>query len=131
LQSDNLVPFLSARENVEVALAFAGRSRRTLAKARAMELLERFDVTHRADQKPRQLSGGEAQRVALAVSMANEPGLLLADEVVAQLDEETAAGVIQSILAADSALLYVTHDVAIADLAQHRYALVDHGLSTR
>lgn len=131
LQSDNLVPFLSARENVEVALTFAGRTRRAVVKARAMDLLDRFDVTHRADQKPRQLSGGEAQRVALAVSMANEPGLLLADEVVAQLDEETAAGVIQSILAADSALLYVTHDVAIADLAQHRYAMVDHGLSTR
>jgi putative ABC transport system ATP-binding protein len=131
LQSDNLIPFLSARENVEIALAFAGRRRKDRARARAMELLERFGVAHRAHQKPRQLSGGEAQRVALAVSLANEPALLLADEVVAQLDQETAAGVIQQVLAADSAVLYVTHEVAIADLAEHRYALVDHGLRLR
>jgi putative ABC transport system ATP-binding protein len=135
LQSDNLIPFLSARENVEIALAFATRSRRdrarTRARTRAMELLEQFGVAHRAHQKPRQLSGGEAQRVALAVSMANEPALLLADEVVAQLDEETAAGVIAQVLAADYAVLYVTHEVAIADLAEHRYALVDHGLRSR
>lgn len=131
LQSDNLVPFLSALENVEVALAFAARRRRGHARARALELLERFGVAHRANQKPRHLSGGEAKRVALAVSMANEPALLLADEVVAQLDQETAAGVIEEILAADSAVLYVTHEVAIADLADHRYALTDHGLRLR
>ncbi|MEO5711696.1 MAG: ATP-binding cassette domain-containing protein [Nocardioidaceae bacterium] len=133
LQSDNLVPFLSAQENVELAFAFAPRrgQGQGQARTRALELLDRFGVAHRADQRPRQLSGGEAQRVALAVSMANEPALLLADEVVAQLDEDTAAGVIQEILAADFAVLYVTHEVAIADLADHRYALADHALSLR
>jgi ABC-type lipoprotein export system ATPase subunit len=114
-----------------VALAFAERRRRGPSRKLAVDLLERFGVAHRAHQKPRQLSGGEAQRVALAVSMANQPALLLADEVVAQLDEETAAGVIDSILAAESAVLYVTHDVAIADLADHRYALINHGLRLR
>lgn len=131
LQSDNLIPFLSARENVELALAFAPRTGQGQARTRALELLDRFGVAHRAEQRPRQLSGGEAQRVALAVSMANEPALLLADEVVAQLDEDTAAGVIQHILTADFAVLYVTHEVAIADLADHRYALADHALSLR
>ncbi|CAN5545388.1 ABC transporter ATP-binding protein [soil metagenome] len=131
LQSDNLVPYLDARENVELALAFASPRSRRPARTRALELLEQFGVAHRAGHRPRQLSGGEAQRVALAVSMANEPVLLLADEVVAQLDADTAAGVIDDVLTADFALLYVTHDSGVADLADRRYELVDHGVHLR
>lgn len=131
LQSDNLIPYLDARENVELALAFASPRSRHPARTRALELLEQFGVAHRAGHRPRQLSGGEAQRVALAVSMANEPALLLADEVVAQLDVDTAAGVIDDVLTADFALLYVTHDVAIADLAEHRYRLTDREVHLR
>jgi len=131
LQSDNLIPFLSAVENVELAVAFGPRRRRGYARARAFDLLERFGVAHRAHQRPRQLSGGEAQRVALAVSLANDPGLLLADEVVAQLDEETAADVITQVLHGDFAVLYVTHEVAIADLADQRYAMSERGVSLR
>jgi len=131
LQSDNLIPFLNARENVELALAFGTRTGRKSARVRALELLERFGVADRAHHRPRHLSGGEAQRVALAVSMANEPALLLADEIVAQLDSRTAVGVVDEILTADFALLYVTHDVAIADLVERRYALVDHAVQRR
>ena len=130
LQADNLIPFLSARENVELALGFASARPGSL-RSRALELLERFGVAHRAQHRPRHLSGGEAQRVALAVSMANDPALLLADEVVAQLDNETAAGVIDEVLTGDFAVLYVTHDVAIADLAERRYQLVDHAVCPR
>ena len=104
------------------------RRRRRRPRARALELLDRFGVAHRAGHRPRQLSGGEAQRVALAVSMANEPALLLADEVVAQLDGGHGGRVVDEVLAAEFAVLYVTHDVALADLAERRYALVDHGL---
>ena len=125
LQSDNLIPFLSARENVALALAFGTNESRRATYARALDLLERFGVAHRADHRPRHLSGGEAQRVALAVSMANSPAVLLADEVVAQLDGETAAHVIDEVLAADFAVLYVTHDQALADLVERRYSLVD------
>ena len=135
LQSDNLIPFLPARENVEMALAFRGRQStgrsRATAQARAMHLLDRFDVGHRAGHCPRQLSGGEAQRVALAVSMANEPALLLADEVVAQLDGETAARVVDEVLDAEFAVLFVTHDLALADLVEHRYALDGHAVVAR
>ena len=135
LQSDNLIPFLTARENVELALGFgtrgsSGRSR-SAARARAMDLLDRFDVGDRAGHRPRHLSGGEAQRVALAVSMANAPGLLLADEVVAQLDGETAARVVDTVLDADFAVLFVTHDLALADQAEHRYVLEDGAVMTR
>lgn len=131
LQSDNLIPFLTARENVELALAFGTRRPRRVARRRALELLERFGVDHRAGHHPRHLSGGEAQRVALAVSMANEPALLLADEVVAQLDGETAARVVDEVLNADFAVLYVTHDVALADLVDVRYALDGHTVTAR
>jgi putative ABC transport system ATP-binding protein len=131
LQSDNLIPFLTARENVELAMAFTSGRRRRTARARAVTLLERFGVAHRAQHRPRQLSGGEAQRVALAVSMANEPALLLADEVVAQLDGQTAARVVDEVLTADFAVLYVTHDVAVADLAESRYALTEQGVHQR
>lgn len=125
LQSDNLIPFLTALENVELAFAFGSRRSRKAARGRSRRLLERFEVGHCADRRPRQLSGGETQRVALAVALANEPAVLLADEVVGQLDGETAARVLDEVLGSPFAVLYVTHDLALADRAEHRYSLVD------
>lgn len=131
LQADNLIPFLTAAENVELAFAFSkgigGRDRRK----RATSLLKRFGVEHRSAHLPRHLSGGEAQRVALAVSMANEPSLLLADEVVAQLDGQTAGHVVDEVLDADFAVLFVTHDVNLANLAEHRFELIDRRVVAR
>jgi putative ABC transport system ATP-binding protein len=128
LQADNLIPFLTARENVELALAFGTREQRGASRERSLELLEAFGVDHRASMLPRHLSGGEAQRVALAVAMANRPALLLADEVVAQLDGDTAGQVVDTVLGLDFALLYVTHDIALADRVERRYRLHDMGL---
>ena len=125
LQSDNLIPFLTARENIELAMAFVSGGTQPSPAARADELLDRFGVGARASHRPRQLSGGEAQRVALAVAMANGPALLLADEVVGQLDRETAGSVVDDVLASDFAVLIVTHDIALADRADHRYAIED------
>ena len=125
LQSDNLIPFLTARENVELAHAFCSRGSRRNAPASSLDLLERFEVAHCAQLRPRQLSGGEAQRVALAVAMANQPAVLLADEVVGQLDGDTARRVINEVLSSEFAVLFVTHDVTLADRADHRYTLVD------
>ncbi len=126
LQSDNLIPFLTAGENVELAMSFGLSVRGGVqARERALAALDRFGVAGRARHRPRELSGGEAQRVSLAVAMANEPDLLLADEVVAQLDGETAGRVVDDILASDVAVLFVTHDVALADLADDRYAIRD------
>ncbi|MDQ6795287.1 MAG: ABC transporter ATP-binding protein [Chloroflexota bacterium] len=131
LQSDNLIPFLSASENVQLAMAFVPGGSRKGSKARAEDLLDRFGVGSRARNRPRQLSGGEAQRVALAVAMANEPTLLLADEVVGQLDSKTAGQVIDEVMAADFAVLFVTHDMALADRANHRYAIQDGSVCPR
>jgi putative ABC transport system ATP-binding protein len=126
LQSDNLIPFLTAVENVELAMGFAP-GRRPLRRAR--ELLAELGLADRMDHLPRQLSGGEAQRVAVAVALANEPDLLLADEVVGQLDSSTAAHVTELIFAAsrdrDLAVLYVTHDEQLAREAQHALRLDD------
>ena len=131
LQSDNLVPFLTAQENVELAHAFTGRRSRRSSPAQSIELLERFEVAHCAKLRPRQLSGGETQRVALAVAMANQPAVLLADEVVGQLDADTARRVIDEVLSSEFAVLFVTHDVTLADRADHRYALVDGDVVVR
>lgn len=128
LQSENLIPFLSAVENVELALGFGGRPAQP---GRARELLARMGVAHRAAHRPRQLSGGEAQRVSLAVALANDPGLLLADEMGSQLDAATAAAVTRDIFAADMAVLFVTHDIALADRADLRLRVQDRSVVTR
>ena len=126
LQSDNLIPFLTAVENVELAMGFAPRRR---PPGRARELLVELGLADRMDHLPRQLSGGEAQRVAVAVALANEPELLVADEVVGQLDSSTAAQVTRLVFAASRdrglAVLYVTHDEQLAREAQRVLRLDD------
>jgi ABC-type lipoprotein export system ATPase subunit len=112
-------------------MGFVPRASRAAARARANELLERFGVQSRSGSRSRQLSGGEAQRVALAVAMANQPKLLLADEVVGQLDQATAGQVIDEVLTADFAVLFVTHDLALANRADVRYAIRDGGIHPR
>ena len=128
LQSDNLIPFLSAAENVELALDFARRGKN---RGRAKELLDRMGVVNRRDHLPRQLSGGEAQRVALAVAMANEPVLLLADEMVSALDSSTAALVVDDVFASEMAVLFVTHTADLADRAERRLCLSGHRVMSR
>lgn len=126
LQSDNLIPFLTAVENVELAMGFAAARR---PAARARELLSELGLGHRMDHLPRQLSGGESQRVAVAVALANEPDLLLADEVVGQLDSNTASDVMGMIFTASRernlTVLYVTHDEQLARQAHRSLRLTD------
>ena len=128
LQSDNLIPFLSALENVELALGFGSPGPRRTARAR--DLLAELGLATRLHHRPRELSGGEAQRVAVGVALANEPDLLLADEVVGQLDSATAADVLGMIFRASAdrrlTVLYVTHDDQLAGWAQRTLRLVEH-----
>lgn len=128
LQSDNLIPFLSALENVELALSFGSR---TPEAGRALAILESMGVADRAHHLPRQLSGGEAQRVSLGVALANGPALLLADEMVAQLDTSTAETVVGDVLESDMAVLFVTHDITLADRADLRLCVRDRQVLTR
>lgn len=126
LQSDNLIPFLTAAENVELAIKLAdGRD----PARRARELLGELGLGHRGGDLPQRLSGGEAQRAALAVALVNEPDLLLADEVTAELDSENAKRVLDLILAASSDLgltvLIVTHSPELATLTDRRLRVTE------
>jgi predicted ABC-type transport system involved in lysophospholipase L1 biosynthesis ATPase subunit len=93
--------------------------------SRARELLAELGVADRRDHLPRQLSGGEAQRVSIAVSLANRPDLLLADEVVGQLDSATANRVADVVFGSELAVLFVTHDVNLAARGERQLHLRD------
>jgi putative ABC transport system ATP-binding protein len=124
LQSGNLIPFLTAVENVELAIKLADGDR---AAARARELLSEVGLAHRLDHMPRRLSGGEAQRVSVAMALANEPDLLLADEVTGELDSSSAEQVMGVIFDAwrerGLTVLFVTHSGELAARAQRRLHL--------
>jgi putative ABC transport system ATP-binding protein len=101
--SRNLLPYLSAAENVALPMAFAGMRRRDRA-ARAAELLGMLGIGDRADRRPAQLSGGEQQRVAIAVALANHPQVLLADEPTGELDRASGSDVMAAMHAANREL---------------------------
>jgi putative ABC transport system ATP-binding protein len=126
LQSGNLIPFLTAKENVELAIGLAGGDR---AAARAEALLAEVGLADRLHHLPRRISGGEAQRVSLAVALANEPDLLLADEATGELDSSTAEDVMEIIFDASRerglSVLFVTHLSELAETAHHRLLLKD------
>jgi len=115
--SRNLIPYLTAIDNVLVPLGLAAYPRR-LRAARAAELLERVGVAHCAGRLPRQLSGGEQQRVAIAVALANDPPLLLADEPTGELDTATSHEIFDTLRAASTeagvTVVVVTHDPTVS-----------------
>ncbi|SIT86684.1 ABC transporter ATP-binding protein [Microbacterium sp. RU33B] len=117
--SRNLLPYLTAAENVAAALAIAGRTPKRERAARTAGLLDLLQVGYCADRRPAQMSGGEQQRVAIAVGIANEPRVLLADEPTGELDDETSAHVLEAMRSVNRELgvttLIVTHDPAVSE----------------
>jgi len=126
-QRGNLIPFLTAEENVVLALGMGGARRG--AKAKARDLLGEFALANRGHHYPRQLSGGESQRVAIAVAIANEPALLFGDEVTGELDTATAEFVMTLLARLQSerglAMMLVTHNAGQAHQADRQLAIVD------
>jgi putative ABC transport system ATP-binding protein len=130
-QSHNLLPFLNAWENVAVARVLAGAAAGQ-AKDRALELLNYLDVSKRSEATPGQLSGGEAQRIAIARALANDPRIILADEPTAALDSPRARVVIDLLkkvaVERSAAVIVVTHDEKIFDHFDIIYSLRDGAL---
>jgi ABC-type lipoprotein export system ATPase subunit len=127
-QRDNLIPFLTALENVELAVSTDVDRRQ-----RAVQLLRRVGLGDRLDHTPARLSGGEQQRAALAVALANQPPLLLADELTGELDSETADQVMSLLSELNQerglAVVLVTHNPAVAAGAD-RVLRMSNGLLT-
>jgi len=125
-QDANLIPFLSALENVTLPMQAAGRQH---AAARARELLAEVGLAERGGHKPGMLSGGERQRVAIAVALANEPSLLLADELTGELDSATADRVMALLAGLNASrrltLLVVTHNKEVAARAGRQVRIAD------
>jgi ABC-type lipoprotein export system ATPase subunit len=114
--SRNLLPYMTAEENVEMPMLLSGAKQR---KARTRELLARVGLDHRRGHKLSQLSGGEQQRTAIAVALANNPKLLLADEPTGELDTQTSRAIFalfRELAEQDKiTVLIVSHDAKIAD----------------
>jgi putative ABC transport system ATP-binding protein len=127
--SRNLLHYLTARENVALPYQLAQPGRRQAAKARAEQLLEMVGVSHCADRRPAQMSGGEQQRTAVAVAVANHPEVLFADEPTGELDEGTAAelfGAMESInRQLGVTVVIVTHDATVTDHVARTVAIRD------
>jgi putative ABC transport system ATP-binding protein len=132
-QSYNLLPRLTAMDNVELPMTYAGMSARA-RRERAAELLERVGLTERRFHRPSELSGGEAQRVALARALANDPKIVLADEPTGNLDSKTGEGILtllDEIHRAGKTLILVTHDESVADRAERVIRLLDGRVEDR
>jgi ABC-type lipoprotein export system ATPase subunit len=129
----NLLPYLTAAQNVIMPMRFSRTGRRERAR-RASELLEVLGVAHCAGRRPDQQSGGEQQRTAIAVALANRPRVLLADEPTGELDTVTAADVFGALAAANAELgvtvLVVTHDPAVSGQVRRTVAIRDGRTST-
>ncbi len=115
--SRNMFPYLTSIENVALPMMLTNKPGKE-RQERAKELLEIVGLGHRLDHTPEKLSGGEQQRVAIAVALANDPPLLLADEPTGELDDATAAEILDLFGAVNKELgttiLIVTHDPDIA-----------------
>ena len=115
--SRNLFPYLTAIENVSLPMMLT-RTSGAERKSRAAELLELVGLADRMGHKPETLSGGEQQRVAIAVALANKPPLLLADEPMGELDDATASEILEVFRGVNTELgttvLIVTHDPDVA-----------------
>jgi len=118
----NLVPTLTAEENIELPMRLASKDG-AARTARTKELLDLVGLANRARHRPDEMSGGEQQRIAIAVALSNDPPLLVADEPTGELDTKTGQEVLNLFQRLNQDLkktiVVVTHDARVADIA-HR-----------
>ncbi len=127
-QFHHLLPEFDALENIAMPLLIR-RESKSDANERAMMLLQQVGLEHRSKHKPGELSGGERQRIALARALVTHPDCILADEPTGNLDEKTAASMLDLMLRlnelSQTALVIVTHDLTIASSMQQVWEMHD------
>lgn len=126
-QSFNLIDELTVQENIELPLLYQKISK-TERRQRAVEVMERLQIAHRAKHFPQQLSGGQQQRVAVARAVVTKPKLILADEPTGNLDSKNGdevMGIIKSLNAAGTTVIMVTHSPEHAQQAERVVHLFD------
>ncbi len=127
-QSFNLIPTLTAKENVMLPLKYAGISKRDSSK-KAIESLKVLDMGDRLNHIPSQLSGGQQQRVAIARALSGHPDIILADEPTGELDSATSKGILEVITDLNErkglTFLIVTHDNEVAKICNRIINLKD------
>ena len=129
----NLLPYLSARENVELPMLLEGVASGERHR-RARELLDLVGLGEHTEQRPATLSGGEQQRVAIAIALANEPAVILADEPTGELDTATAREIFELLRDVNQRLgvtiVVVTHDPLVSEQVSRTVAIRDGRTST-
>lgn len=127
----NLLPFLTVSQNVALPMQLKGSGRRAAAarRERIGSLLKALEIDTLADRRPSELSGGQQQRAAIAVAMANDPAVLLADEPTGELDSETGSAVFEAFRTVNRELgttvVIVTHDPMVAGEVRRTVAIRD------
>ncbi|WP_180005796.1 MULTISPECIES: ABC transporter ATP-binding protein [unclassified Acinetobacter] len=128
-QSFQLLPHLTALENVMLPLRLQEKFKYAEAEQKALNLLKRVGLERQAQQTPKVLSGGEQQRVAIARALIREPKIIFADEPTGNLDGETATEIEQLLFELNrelgTTLVLVTHDPKLAAQCRRHYALID------
>ena len=129
----NLLPYLDTAENVAVPMLLAGRPIDERQR-RVADLLDLLEISHVARRTPGDMSGGELQRVAIAIALANSPRVLLADEPTGELDEATSVQVLEAMRSVNRELgittLIVTHDATVSDHVGRTVQIRDGRTST-
>ena len=128
-QTFNLLTNFTAFENVEAPIVLAGKLKRKERKKRAALLLEQVGLADRTDHYPSELSGGQQQRVAIARALANDPPIIIGDEMTGDLDSETGFEVMRLVRQLNQTqgktVIYVTHDPRMADFADRAIYMLD------
>jgi putative ABC transport system ATP-binding protein len=126
-QNYNLLANFTAQENVEAPMVLA-KSKRNERKERSIALLERVGLGDRTQHYPSELSGGQQQRVAIARALANDPPILIADEMTGDLDSQTGFAIMELVKSLNDegmTIVYVTHDPRMAEFARQVIQLQD------
>ena len=122
----NLLPYLTATQNVMMPMLFGGEHKR---RQRALELLDMVNMGHRKNSRLSALSGGEQQRIAIAIALANHPRLLLADEPTGAVDQKTSSAILDMLRAINResglTIVIVTHDQLLAKKVSRVVAIRD------